>query len=157
MNHSICVLQVIKMLVAVIVIFVLCWAPLLISNVLTAFGVMHHLNYGSLKPMRQTFYLLAYFNSCVNPVVYGFMSRHFRQTFLHTVCMCLKGRQYARAMMLQRQGSCATRTSHLAGGASGMHGVYQYSCSKAGSDLELTVIDVTSTCGNGVNNGGSQV
>ncbi|KAL8598577.1 hypothetical protein ACOMHN_051365 [Nucella lapillus] len=131
--------QVIKMLVAVIAIFVICWAPILVSNVLTAFQLIHHLNYGYLKPMRQAFYLMAYANSCVNPFIYGFMSRHFRQTFLHAICTCLKGREHARTMFLQRQNSCATRSSHLG-----------YSVnSKGSSDLELAVMEVP--CGNCAN------
>ena len=130
--------QVIKMLVAVIAIFVICWAPILVSNVLTAFQVLENLNYGYLKPMRQAFYLLAYVNSCVNPLIYGFMSRHFRQTFLHAICTCVKGREYTRSMFLQRQNSCVTRSSHIG-----------YN-SKAGSDLELTAMDMS--CGNCVTN-----
>ncbi|KAK7495066.1 hypothetical protein BaRGS_00004692 [Batillaria attramentaria] len=117
------------MLVAVIVIFVVCWAPILVSNVLTAFGFIHHLNYGYLKPMRQAFYLLAYSNSCVNPLIYGFFSRHFRRTFLHAICTCLKGREYTRTMFLQRQNSYQTRSTHIG-------------YSKAGSELELTTLDV---------------
>ena len=66
------------MLVAIIILFTLCWGPLLIDNVLAAFGVVEKLNYGHLKPMRQAFSLMAYANSCVNPVVYAFMSKNFR-------------------------------------------------------------------------------
>ncbi|XP_076346394.1 QRFP-like peptide receptor [Tachypleus tridentatus] len=82
--------QVIKMLVAVVLLFIVCWAPILITNAMTAFGYLHHLNYGFLKPLRTTFHLLSYFNSCINPCVYGFMSQNFRNSFksaLHT-CFC---------------------------------------------------------------------
>ncbi|XP_046543503.1 QRFP-like peptide receptor [Haliotis rubra] len=106
--------QVIKMLVAVILIFVVCWAPILISNVLTAFRVIHHLNYGYLKPMRQTFYLLAYANSVMNPFIYGFMSKHFRDTFYQSLCMCVKGREFQRRSRFLRQNSQMTRSSHAA-------------------------------------------
>ncbi|XP_071118661.1 QRFP-like peptide receptor [Haliotis cracherodii] len=106
--------QVIKMLVAVILIFVVCWAPILISNVLTAFRVIHHLNYGYLKPMRQTFYLLAYANSVMNPFIYGFMSKHFRDTFYQSLCMCVKGREFNRRSRFLRQNSQMTRSSHAA-------------------------------------------
>lgn len=41
--------QVIKMLVAVVVLFVLCWAPLLLMNVLRAFELVDDLNHGWLK------------------------------------------------------------------------------------------------------------
>lgn len=77
--------QVVKMLVAVVCLFVLCWTPLLVSNVLTSFGYLDYLHHGYLKPLRTAFHLLAYANSCVNPIVYGFMSRTFRDSFL-SVC-----------------------------------------------------------------------
>lgn len=54
--------QVIYMLVAVVIFFAVCWTPLLIDNVLTAFGVVPHLRVGSLKYMSSAFHVLAYFN-----------------------------------------------------------------------------------------------
>nr|WHL35492.1 elevenin receptor 1 [Aplysia californica] len=124
--------QVIKMLVAVILVFVICWAPILISNTLTAFGYLHHLNYGYLKPMRQAFYLMAYANSCINPIIYGFMSRHFRNTFYHALCTCWKSPRHTRSRaMLHRQASWQSRSTNL----------------RDLAELELTSMDVTG-CGN---------
>lgn len=77
-------MQVVKMLVVVVFLFVLCWAPILINNVLVGFNVLPLLHYGPLKPMRMMFNLLSYFNSCINPVVYSFMSRNFRESFKQT-------------------------------------------------------------------------
>lgn len=76
------------MLVIIIVLFTMCWGPTLIDNVLAAFGVVTRLNYEHLKYMRQAFALMSYFNSCVNPVVYAFMSKHWRQSFRYALCMC---------------------------------------------------------------------
>ena len=87
-------LQVVKMLVAVIVLFVICWTPLLIDNVLVAFRLLNRLHYGPLKPLRQAFALLAYSNSCVNPIVYAFMSKTFRESFKVALCSCLRGDAY---------------------------------------------------------------
>ncbi|XP_059149400.1 cholecystokinin receptor-like, partial [Physella acuta] len=122
--------QVIKMLVAVIVVFIVCWAPILISNALTAFGYLHPLNYGYLKPMRQAFYVLAYCNSCINPVIYGFMSKHFRSTFYHALCTCLKSPRNTRSRVLFRQTSWQSRSTNI----------------RELGDLELTSVEVTG-CG----------
>ncbi|ELU04735.1 hypothetical protein CAPTEDRAFT_22840, partial [Capitella teleta] len=73
--------QVIKMVLAIILLFVLCWGPLLTDNVLTSFGVLSELHYGHLKPIRQAFSIMAYSNSCINPIVYAFMSKNFRSSF----------------------------------------------------------------------------
>lgn len=78
--------QVIKMLIVVVIIFVLCWTPILIINVLMAFEVVPMLNYGNLKSVKTTFLLLSYANSCVNPIIYGFMSQNFRASFKAACC-----------------------------------------------------------------------
>lgn len=85
--------QVIKMLIVVVIIFVLCWSPILIINVLTAFGVIPTLNYGYMKAIKTTFHLFSYTNSCVNPIIYGFMSRNFRASFKAALVKCLGCKQ----------------------------------------------------------------
>ena len=100
-------LQVIKMLVLVIILFAFCWGPLLIDNVLVAFGVLNQYHYGYLKYMRQAFSLMAYANSCVNPIVYAFMSRNFRESFHNSLCSCIKGESYRRRHQFLRQVSGA--------------------------------------------------
>lgn len=72
------------MLVAIIALFTICWGPTLIDQVLVAFGLIEQLHYGHLKPMRMAFALMAYSNSCVNPIVYALMSKNFRQCFHST-------------------------------------------------------------------------
>lgn len=54
--------QVICMLVAVVVLFILCWTPLLIDNVLTAYDVLPRKRMGFYKYMLTIFHLMAYFN-----------------------------------------------------------------------------------------------
>ncbi|KAE8750109.1 Elevenin Receptor [Frankliniella occidentalis] len=101
------------MLVAVVVVFVICWAPLLIEHVLTSYGVIakNEERTGDkvwLKYMSIGFHLLSYFNSCVNPIVYGFMSRSFRESFRQALCRCCRsGRRPGR------QPSTNTRTTSL--------------------------------------------
>ncbi|KAL8618630.1 hypothetical protein ACOMHN_015740 [Nucella lapillus] len=89
--------QVVGMLATVVLLFALCWAPILTNNVLTAWGYLHPLHYGYLKPMRQAFFLLSYLNSCLNPVVYAFFSHNFRQSFKLAICACLRGKAFVRA------------------------------------------------------------
>ncbi|KAK8763424.1 hypothetical protein V5799_033965 [Amblyomma americanum] len=108
--------QVIKMLILVVSLFVLCWAPILILNVLTAFGSVSALNYSYLKPLRTCFHLLSYLNSCVNPLVYGFMSRSFRVSFRDAILGCVRQRgppQRGTTLRLSR-----TRTTSLSLGRS---------------------------------------
>ncbi|XP_070182824.1 cholecystokinin receptor type A-like [Littorina saxatilis] len=81
--------QVVKMLVAVVVLFAVCWGPILFNNVMVAFDVLEQLHLGWLKPMRQVFWLMAYINSTLNPIVYGFMSKNFRESFRNTVWRCV--------------------------------------------------------------------
>ncbi|KDR10933.1 Cholecystokinin receptor [Zootermopsis nevadensis] len=84
--------QVIKMLVAVVVLFVLCWAPLLILNVLYAYEILSkYSNDGDNKNIQSAFTVMAYSNSCINPLVYGFMSKNFRESFYKALCRCCRG------------------------------------------------------------------
>ncbi|XP_076462091.1 QRFP-like peptide receptor [Babylonia areolata] len=80
--------KVVKMLIVVVLLFAVCWGPVLINNVLVGAGVLSRLHYGYLKPLRQAFYLLSYLNSCLNPMVYGFMSAHFRASFRQAFFSC---------------------------------------------------------------------
>nr|CAD7415341.1 unnamed protein product [Timema cristinae] len=86
------------MLVLVVVLFVICWGPMLIDNLLTAYDVLPKLRTEPpLKHMATAFHLMAYFNSCINPIVYGFMSKNFRESFYKALCLCCyKGRQLNR-------------------------------------------------------------
>ncbi|XP_069997661.1 somatostatin receptor type 5-like [Penaeus vannamei] len=101
--------QVVSMLVVVVVLFVLCWAPILVVNVLKAYAVLP--SYGpTLKHVVSAAELLSYCNSCVNPIVYGFMSRNFRESFRQVLC-CRKRTQ--RASFTRQMSLSVTRTSIL--------------------------------------------
>ncbi|KAG1648503.1 Cholecystokinin receptor [Nymphon striatum] len=89
-NEQSAVKTVIKMLVAVVVLFLVCWTPILMTNILTAYQFLPELNVGFTKPLRITFHLMAYFNSCINPVVYGFMSKNFRSSFKNAFSMVVR-------------------------------------------------------------------
>ncbi|CAG9855082.1 unnamed protein product [Phyllotreta striolata] len=84
--------QVICMLVTVVVLFAVCWTPMLVDNVLTAYGILPFQKFGTLKYMSSAFSLMAYFNSCINPIIYGFMSKTFRESFIQAICLKSDGR-----------------------------------------------------------------
>merc|ERR1712029_245407 len=79
--------QIVRMLILIVVLFVGCWGPLLVFNVLQSLDLVG--NYGVLigteKHIKTTFSLMAYFNSCLNPIIYGFMSKNFRESFLFSL------------------------------------------------------------------------
>ena len=69
------------MLVMVVSLFAICWGPILIDSILTSFGYLDAYNYGALKYTRPIMALMSYANSCINPIVYAFMSANFRNSF----------------------------------------------------------------------------
>ncbi|GAU93650.1 hypothetical protein RvY_05555 [Ramazzottius varieornatus] len=86
--------QVIKMLLAVNFAFLICWGPLVVfeffrvHGLITTFGEAVYIAKHVVK-------LLPYLHSCLNPVIYGFMSTNFRKT-LRKACaatrMCTRGK-----------------------------------------------------------------
>ena len=100
------------MLVAVVLIFMICWGPIMTNNLLVAFRVLNDLNEGPMRPMRIAFFLMSYFNSCTNPLVYAFMSRHFRNTFKQTLfILCRKYTTvYHHHQQMTARYSCDTRS-----------------------------------------------
>lgn len=91
------------MLVTIIVLFMICWGPVTTNNLLVAFDVLDTLHMGALKPIRQAFYVLSYINSCVNPIVYGFMSKNFRKAFIMALGYLCLGRRRQRRMQFWDQ------------------------------------------------------
>ncbi|XP_078575505.1 uncharacterized protein LOC144861465 [Branchiostoma floridae x Branchiostoma japonicum] len=70
-----------------VLVFTMCWAPLLIYNLLVKFEVISRYTQAAYI-LKLALHLLAYSNSCVNPVCYAFLSRHFRSSFMQS-CRCL--------------------------------------------------------------------
>lgn len=89
------------MLIAVVVLFLCCWGPIMTNNLLVAFNIIDSLNLGSLKQLRQAMHVMSYFNSCINPFLYAFMSKNFRNAFKQTCLLICR----PRPVMQTRQGS----------------------------------------------------
>lgn len=52
--------QVIKMLLAIVLLFAICWSPTLVDNVLVEFGMVDRYHHGYLRYARQAFALMSY-------------------------------------------------------------------------------------------------
>ena len=100
------------MLMVVVILFTACWTPILVNNVLVAFKIIDYLNMGDLKPMRITFHLMSYANSCLNPFVYAFMSKNFCEGFKHAIYACVRGKRYIRKQISARSVTSSVRMSH---------------------------------------------
>ncbi|XP_074037786.1 cholecystokinin receptor [Leptinotarsa decemlineata] len=80
--------RVVKMLLAVVLEFFICWTPLYVINTVALFNssvIYNSIGYSGVS----FFQLLAYTSSCCNPITYCFMNCSFRKSFLN-LFRCLK-------------------------------------------------------------------
>lgn len=76
--------RVTRMIIIVIVVFVVCWLPLQLVLLLKAFGFYSTESNGAV--IFQIFAnCLAYFNSCLNPILYAFFSTNYRAAFWNII------------------------------------------------------------------------
>ncbi|CAF3428303.1 unnamed protein product [Rotaria sp. Silwood1] len=77
-----------RMILAVILTYALCWffmQLLFISNVILSRNTSHTFaTYMDILTMFAN--VFAYLNSCTNPILYGFMSKNFRSSFIDVLC-----------------------------------------------------------------------
>ncbi|XP_072018990.1 QRFP-like peptide receptor [Amphiura filiformis] len=79
--------QVIVMLMVVVLLYAICWGPLLLVSIFIRFNLLDQYS-------NEVFYasifchILAFANCTVNPIVYGFMSRNFRKTVITAFKNC---------------------------------------------------------------------
>ncbi|XP_061167303.1 cholecystokinin receptor-like [Saccostrea echinata] len=71
--------QIIKMLIAVVLVFLICWGPKLIFDVISKMAP-EILFYNEVFRIKIAIECLPYIQSCVNPFVYCFMSKKFRES-----------------------------------------------------------------------------
>jgi len=72
-------LQVIKMLILVAVLFLVCWGLPIIMEVIIKFDL--HSFTRTVYALRVSFNLLPFIHACINPFIYSFMSKNFRRAF----------------------------------------------------------------------------
>lgn len=75
------------MVVVIVVVFVLCWLPFFIINIVNLVVIIPE----SSATAGIYFFavILSYANSCANPVLYGFLSDNFKQSFRKVGCRIL--------------------------------------------------------------------
>ncbi|BFZ16623.1 hypothetical protein BsWGS_19662 [Bradybaena similaris] len=91
--------------------------------------------------MRVAFNLMSYINSCVNPIVYAFMSKNFRQSFKFAICACVKGKAFVRAYRFSMSLTHSTRASTLSNGRSRHEAAHcRDKSSSSGNDYTQAII-----------------
>ncbi|XP_067256606.1 cholecystokinin receptor type A [Chanodichthys erythropterus] len=79
--------RVIRMLLVIVGLFFLCWTPIFVVNAWRAFDRRSADRLLSGAPIS-FIHLLSYTSACVNPIVYCFMNKRFRQGILSTFNCC---------------------------------------------------------------------
>ncbi|XP_039979419.1 somatostatin receptor type 5-like [Xiphias gladius] len=76
--------KVTRMVVIIVLVFVLCWLPFFITNIVNLIYIIPE----SETSATVYFFLviLTYVNSCANPILYGFLSDNFKQSFQKVLC-----------------------------------------------------------------------
>ena len=73
-----------RLIIAVIVMFAVCWLPIQIHLVLAYYITLPDSKF--YRTMAVLFNFLAYFNSCINPIIYNCTSKDFRESFREAIC-----------------------------------------------------------------------
>ncbi|RMC17570.1 hypothetical protein DUI87_05234 [Hirundo rustica rustica] len=77
--------KVTRMVVIIVVVFVFCWLPFYTMNIVNLILIL------PADPVLEGLYffmvVLSYANSCANPILYGFLSDNFKQSFQKVLCL----------------------------------------------------------------------
>ncbi|XP_062556342.1 allatostatin-A receptor isoform X3 [Armigeres subalbatus] len=101
--------RVTRMVVVVVLAFAICWCPIQVILVLKSFNV-YEVTHASII-IQIVAHVLAYTNSCINPVLYAFLSDNFRKAF-RKVVWC------GKPPSLMPQGGPQTKTTRTGNGTS---------------------------------------
>lgn len=72
--------SIIRMLIAIVLIFFLCWLPLFAVQI---YRFYHYVAFENFRLVNLVAQVIGFTNSAVNPIIYGFMNHKFKQTFRH--------------------------------------------------------------------------
>nr|ANO39116.1 GCR304 [Schmidtea mediterranea] len=107
--------RVTKMVIVVIVIFTLCWAPIQTIFIIQLYGKDPGGNL--FRTIHVISNCLAYSNSMVNPFLYAFLSENFRRAFANLLC-CRRLKSFATGTIRDRRGitnECGTNVLATSG------------------------------------------
>ncbi|XP_063446726.1 allatostatin-A receptor-like [Mytilus trossulus] len=76
--------RVAKRILVVVIVFVLCWLPYHLMNMFILFGDFD--NYILISIILSTSRFLSFANSCINPILYTFLSTKYRQSLRNLLC-----------------------------------------------------------------------
>ncbi|XP_040047710.1 somatostatin receptor type 5 [Gasterosteus aculeatus] len=75
--------KVTRMVVIIVMVFVLCWLPFFTTNLVNLVYIIPENN----AAVYFFLVILTYVNSCANPILYGFLSENFKQSFQKVLCL----------------------------------------------------------------------
>ncbi|XP_054614520.1 somatostatin receptor type 5-like [Dunckerocampus dactyliophorus] len=76
--------KVTRMVVIIVLVFVLCWMPFFTTNIVNLVYIIPENN--ATAAVYFFLVILTYVNSCANPILYGFLSDKFNQSFQTVLC-----------------------------------------------------------------------
>ena len=82
--------RVVRMIIAIVVIFAVCWFPVHVNHLLRSFDVKTYCSLPAFLPLL--FFWLAHFNCAINPWIWFMFSRHFRSLLRATTIQAIVGR-----------------------------------------------------------------
>ena len=104
-----------RLIILVVVIFAIFWLPVHIHLLVAYFGsIPNNPVYNTISVLWN---VLAYFNSCVNPIIYNYASKDFRNGFRDAVC-CIRYRQLAQRDTDNGMTAISNVTNHANNGKS---------------------------------------
>uniref|UniRef100_A0A8D3ECK1 G-protein coupled receptors family 1 profile domain-containing protein n=2 Tax=Scophthalmus maximus TaxID=52904 RepID=A0A8D3ECK1_SCOMX len=77
--------KVTRMVVIIVLVFVLCWLPFFTTNIVNLIYIIPENN--ATATVYFSLVILTYVNSCANPILYGFLSDNFKQSFQKVLCL----------------------------------------------------------------------
>ena len=80
----------------------LCWLPAQLSYTLTPFGIT-----SVSSPFHKVFNVVSLVNSCINPFIYWYYHREFREEFIRLFCFC----KLAKKVIIGKQQEVSLSTS----------------------------------------------